>query len=77
MVLVKPQGLHIKMKGTAILLKAIAEADDPNAVCEQFEKDGLFKMHQEAGNKLREYAERIGANSPALPEPSPDSAENQ
>jgi hypothetical protein len=77
-----PLALAIKagiafMQGTTILLKAITEADDPNAVCEQFEKDGLFKMHQETGDKLREYAARIGASLPALPEPSPDPAEKQ
>jgi hypothetical protein len=68
------------IQGTIILMKEIAEADDPNAVCEQFEKDGLFKMHQETGEKLnaamKEFNDRI-RDTPALPEPSPDPAENQ
>jgi hypothetical protein len=68
------------MEATTILLKAITEADDPNAVCEQFEKEGLFKIHQETGDKLstaiRECGNRMYGNYPVLPEPSPEPAEN-
>jgi hypothetical protein len=69
------------MQGFSILMKEIAEADDPNAACEQFEKMGLFKMYLETGDKLnaaiKGYNDRVGTSLPALPEPSPDSAENQ
>jgi hypothetical protein len=68
------------IQGTIILMKEIAEADDPNAAFEQFEKAGLFKLQQETGDKLntaiREYTDRIGA-TPAQPDPSPDPTKNQ
>ena len=49
-------------EGTICLMKTIAEAEDPNAICEQFEKVGLFKLQLDTGTKfntaIKEYADR-------------------
>ena len=51
-------------KGTIILMRLIAEADDPEAMAKKMERDGLIKMHHDAAeamnkgmNKLNEIME--------------------
>jgi hypothetical protein len=65
-------------QGTIILMKAIAEADDPNAAFEEIEKAGLFKLQMETGAKInaaiKHYTDRA---CPTATGPSPIPAENK
>jgi len=66
------------VQASIVFMKAIAEADDPDAVADYFEKSGLTKRHMEAGEEInaaiRQVTEKL---YPSVPEPPPVTAENE
>ena len=65
-------------QATIAFMKAIAEASDPNAAADYFEKSGLTKRHMETGAELNAAIRRATEKLyPSVPEPPPVTAENK
>jgi hypothetical protein len=56
------------VQGIGMIMKAMAEADDPNAVAEKFEKEGLFKLVQETGENLNAAMQGYMSRMEATPQ---------
>ena len=74
------KALSCLTEGLILILKTITEAEDPNDMCKQFEKEGVFKEYREAAESVSaamgEYNEKMNAAFP-LPADITATAENE